>query len=67
MVQKKRILYISQDTKNLPVSYYQRIKIRKRREYVTYGGLRFANKPQKRIILKAITTNNQQPSKKTII
>jgi hypothetical protein len=67
MVQKMRILYISQDTKSLPVSYYQKIKIRKRREYVTCGGLRFANKPQKRVVLKVIEANNQRPSKRTVV
>jgi hypothetical protein len=64
---KKRILYISQEVENQPLSFHKKIKLGKYKQYIIYKGLRIEDRPQKKVILAIIARNNQQLSKEIII
>jgi hypothetical protein len=63
---KRRVSHISQDAEILPVSHYQKVKTGDRRQYVNCKGLRFQDRPQKRVVLGAIAANNQRATKRVI-
>jgi hypothetical protein len=41
----------------VPIKSHERVKIAKRGYYITYKGLRFSDRPKKRVALEEITAN----------
>jgi hypothetical protein len=63
---KRRISHISQDYETLPNSYHHKIKNKVRRQCVACKGLRLSDRPQKRLALATIATDNNRPSKRVL-
>jgi hypothetical protein len=54
---KRRILQISQGADLVPVESYEQVRLSKNRRCVYYKGLRFTDRPKKRIVLAQIGAN----------
>lgn len=54
---KRRISQISQGATQVPIREYIKVKIVKRGECVYYKGLRYGDRPKKRVVLGQIIPN----------
>jgi hypothetical protein len=54
---KREISRISQDANQVPAREHEQVKLAKRGECVSYKGLRFRDRPRKRLALSEFATN----------
>jgi hypothetical protein len=54
---KRRISKISQGASEVPLRSHELVKLGKKREYISYKGLRYGDRLRKRVILSEIIAN----------
>jgi hypothetical protein len=60
--QKRRISRISQEANKVPVQLHEQVKLSKNGRCVCYKGLRYADRPKKRVALAQIAANHGRGS-----
>jgi hypothetical protein len=60
--QKRRILRISQEANKVPVQLHKQVKLSKNGRCMYYKGLRYADRPKKRVALAQIAANHGRGS-----